>query len=304
MTKQKDRKTCINAGLAGAAGDVVSRYGSGVKEHIVAYGGVDNETGQTSKRSLKKISNYNRGNSDALNYDRVTKSQAGFSAEVKEVARRRAEEVIQGKKPTTVRTDDISGHMNDPLFDITSVISSNGDPISGASIQMKFMGSSPENAVDKMLGKSFQKYIDNNVKIMVPSDYYDGMKAELQKKIVSLEKKIERLKEQGKTDVLKQAQLDKYKVLDKNLQKSKVSNKEALEARNTPRLSTAKDVLRTGHRAGVKQAKTGALKMPVCCTVRLARKKEVIPISISAGWMRTWKQKRHWSSVAITARTY
>ena len=165
------------AGLSGAATDVVSRYGSGVKEHFVAYSGIDNETGQTLKRGLRQISR-SKVNPDFK--DSNLKQQAGFAAEVKEVARRRAEEAISGKKPKTVRTDDLPGHVNDPLFDITCKIDkTTGNPIPGASVQMKFVGSSPEAAVGKMLGKDYQKYIDNDCKMLVPSDFYDGMKADL-----------------------------------------------------------------------------------------------------------------------------
>ena len=57
-TEDKDDAvdSTINAGLAGVAADVVSRYGAGIKEHIVAYGGMDHETGQELSRGLKKIS--------------------------------------------------------------------------------------------------------------------------------------------------------------------------------------------------------------------------------------------------------
>ena len=47
--------TVINAGLAGAQTEVVQRFGSAVKEHFVAYAGVDNETGENLAKGLKKI---------------------------------------------------------------------------------------------------------------------------------------------------------------------------------------------------------------------------------------------------------
>lgn len=257
-----------NAGLAGIAGDVVDRHGSGVKEHIVGYSGVDNELGTVNERGLKQISEYHRGDPKTdPNYQTNTKQQAGFAAETKEVARSRAEEAIAGKKPTTTRTDDIIGpdgqkhHVNDQLFDITSEIDANGDPVPSSSVQMKFVGSSPEAAVDKMLSKDYQKYIDNDVKMMVPSDYFDGMQDVLDDKIASLEKQVNHLKAQGRTSQaeVKQQQLDKCKTLKKNLVKSKVSNDEAIEARNNPKLSTAKDIARVSNRAGLAQAKTGAV---------------------------------------------
>ena len=257
--KMKDEKidTLVNVGLAGAAADVVDRYGSGIKEHIVAYGGVDNETGQVLKRSLKGISQ-SKVNPEFK--DANLKQQAGFAAETKEVARQRAEQAIRGEKPTVTRTDDIPGHVNDQLYDITSEVDAAGNPVPGSSAQMKFIGSSPHAAVDKMLGKDFQKYIDNDCKMMVPSDYYEAMKEDLGKRIDSLKKQVEVLKEQGKLDIAaqKQAQLEKCQKLNDNLEKSSVSNAEAMEARVNPELSTFKDIVKTAHRAGVDQAKIGA----------------------------------------------
>ncbi|MCQ2403221.1 MAG: hypothetical protein MJ202_05800 [Lentisphaeria bacterium] len=246
-----------NAHLAAISNDVVQRYGSGVKEHFVAYSGIDNETGKQLKRSLTQIA---KSKVNPEYRDSNIKQQAGFSAEVKEVARRRAEEAISGRAPTTVRTDDIPGHVNDPLFDITSSVDGHGNPIPGSSVQMKFVGASPSAAVDKMMTKDFQKYIDGDVKMVVPSDYYDGMKIELNNRISELEKQVDYLKKNGKYEAasVKQAQLEKCKTLNKNLQKSKVSNAEALEARNQPIKSTAKDIARLGNRAGLEQAKIGA----------------------------------------------
>ena len=251
------RDAIVNAGLAGAASDVVTRFGSGIKEHVVAYGGVDNETGQVLKRSLKKIS---ESKVDPRRKDCNLKQQAGFSAEVKEVARRRAEEAISGEKPVTVRTDDIPGHVNDQLFDITCKVDASGNPVPGSSLQMKFVGATPKDAVSAMLGKDYQKYIDNNCKMLVPSDYFDGMKEELSGRIEDLKKRIKYLKEHGKADVAaqKRALLGKCQKLRTNLRKGTVSNAEAMEARTRPLLSTTKDIVKVAHRAGVEQAKMGA----------------------------------------------
>ena len=310
MTKRE--KTVQNALLAAAAEDTARRFGSGIKEHLVALNGIDRDIdmsklqpgkivlidhngvelpvkiksirgknhieceyiniphaesvqvrmedfkGIVSKRSLQDIAaskvnpDYNAQN---------LKQQAGFAAEVKEVARERAEEAAAGRKPQTVRTDDLPGHVNDPYFDITSKVDARGNPIPGSSAQMKFVGSSPEAAVDKMLTKQYQKYHDNDVKIMVPKDYYLGMKEAVQNKITSLEEQIATMRARGvpqeEIDV-KLQQLENCKTLQKNLQESKVTNAEAMEARVDPTLSTAKDILRLGHRAGVEQAKMGA----------------------------------------------
>ena len=56
-SKDKKKKESIDlAAQAGAAKEVVQRYGSAEKGHLVAYSGKDNETGRTLKRGLKKIS--------------------------------------------------------------------------------------------------------------------------------------------------------------------------------------------------------------------------------------------------------
>jgi hypothetical protein len=49
------------------------------------------------------------------------------------------------------------------------------------------------------------------------------------------------------------------KKVDKNLQKSDVSKKEAIEARKNPKKVVAKAIVKTAHEAGVEGAKTGAM---------------------------------------------
>ena len=308
----KKEKTLTNAALAGIAEDVVRRFGSGIKEHLVALKGIDREIsvdklavgktvlfnwngndipvvikniagrnniqvefagdqlhtqldvkineleGIVNKRSLAQIAQ-SRVNPEFA--EQNLKQQAGFSAEVKEVARQRAEEAVAGKNPKTVRADDLPGHVNDPFFDITCEVDAKGNPIPGASAQMKFVGSSPEAAVDKMLTKQYQKYHDNDVKIMVPKDYYPRMKEALQNKITSLEDQISTMRARGYSqDAInaKVKQLENCKTLQKNLLESKVTNAEAMEARTNPTLSTAKDIAKLAHRAGVQQAALGA----------------------------------------------
>ncbi|MFA6929623.1 MAG: hypothetical protein WCT05_04800 [Lentisphaeria bacterium] len=260
-TKEDKKRSRDNAKLAGTSADTVRRYGTAVKEHAVSYSGKDNDTGLELERSLKKVSLYRRGNPETdPNYARVTKNQAGFSAEIKEAARQRAEQAIRSRRPYTRRTDDIPGHVNDQLFDLSKAVDKNGNPVPGASCQMKFVGSTPEAAVDKMLSGGYEKYLKNDVKMMVPKDYFPGMHKALDHKIASLEGQIKSLQEQGKNEAIlaKYNQLDKCRILKKNLLRSQVSNSEALEARNHPMLSTGKDIARVAHRAGTHQAMIGA----------------------------------------------
>jgi hypothetical protein len=253
--QEEKAKTLVNAGIAGATAENVQRYGSAVKEHLVAFDGVDNETGKKLTKSLKSISKQ-KANPD-YEYQNL-KQQAGFSAEVKETARENAERIINKSKTRITRTDDI-GRVNDPLYDHVEIDSS-GNVIAGSGSQMKFVGSNPKEALNKLASKKFEKYLDADAKINVPSDYYDGIKAEAQAKINGLQQQIKALKTQGNEEIVRQRQieLEKYKKIDKNLQKSKVSNPEGMEARTAPEISTAKDIAKVSHEAGLEQAKWGA----------------------------------------------
>jgi hypothetical protein len=256
--KQKEEekaKTLVNAGLAGASAEVVQRYGSAVKEHLVAYSGVDNEAGKTLTKGLKSISE-SKVNPE-YQFQNL-KQQAGFAAEVKETARENAERIIKGDKTRVVRTDDL-GRVNDPLYDHVA-LDKNGMVISGSGSQMKFVGGDPKEALDKLASHKFEKYLDANAEIEVPSDFYDDIKKEAQSKAASLQKQAETLQAQGKTDLAKQrlAEAEKYRKIDRNVRKSHVSNKEAMEARTNPVLSTAKDIAKASHRGGIESAKSGA----------------------------------------------
>jgi hypothetical protein len=256
QVKEEKAKTLENVGLAGASTEVVQRYGSAVKEHLVAYVGMDNEKGRILKKSLKTISE-ERVNPD-FEYQNL-RQQAGFSAEVKETARENAERIINKDKTRITRTDDI-GRVNDPLFDHVA-IDRNGNIITGSGSQMKFVGSNPKESLNKLASKKFEKYLEADAKINVPSDYYDGIKAETQAKINDLRQQVKALYANGNEDVAKQRQveLEKYKKINKNLQKSRLSNKEAMEARKVPLISTSKDIAKVSHRAGVEEAQTGTI---------------------------------------------
>ena len=251
---EKDKKkTLENVTLTGASAEVVQRYGSAAKEHLVAYSGVDNETGMQFK-GLKDIaeSKINPENEYAN-----LKQQAGFAAENKYAAKENAERIINKDKTRVVKTDTKGSGSYNQLFD-HYIIDKNGNIIAGE--QMKFIGSSPEECFRLLATKKdFQKYLDANAKITVPSDYYDGVIKEADRQIAELEKKFEYAKA-NHTDQVEniQEKLNKYKKLRKSIKNSNVSTKEALFARQHPKLSTAMDITKISHRAGLEQAKYGA----------------------------------------------
>jgi len=234
----------------------VQRYGSAIKEYLVAYSGIDNETGQQLTRSLKSISQ------QKINPDykyQNTRQQAGFAAEIQETARENAERAINGDTNRTVRTDDI-GKVNDPLYDLVE-IDATGNVISGSGVQMKFVGATAEECWKKVTSPKFQKYVDENVRIAVPSDYYDKMIDAANNQIQSLENQLKTLMDSGnlpKAKLLK-SRIEHCKKAKDLLKKSQVSSKEAEYAAQHPKKYTGKEILKNANEAGLEAAKAGAI---------------------------------------------
>lgn len=227
-------------GSALAQSEQIVRYGAAIKEDIVSYTGVDNATGQVLKKSLKSIHNAKVNPNDAA---RNIKQQAGFSAEVEEVKRANKNAILKGSKTRTVRTDDI-GRVNDQLYDYVQ-IDKNGNEIPGSGVQLKFIGKNGNDWFNKFTSKkSFQKYIDNDVKIGVPKDYYEDIQNAADNRLAKLQKQLTRARTHGNIDVEKkiQAKIDNIKTLKKNLRQSSVTSTEATEAKLNPQKITFKDM--------------------------------------------------------------
>lgn len=259
MEKDKEKidlKRAINSTTVNIEKETINRLGSAAKEHIVAYSGIDNETGKVLNRSLSDISNSKiNPRYKQQNY----KQQAGFSAEIKETARENAERIKEGKRTRVARTDDI-GRVNDPLYDHVE-LDEYGNVIEGSGSQMKFVGKNPDECLDKLMSKKYQKYRDNNVPFEVPSDYYDDIQQKIDAKVDRLERQKRVAERRGDSRLVDkhQKEIDELKKIKKNMKKSHVSNKEAIEARKSPRLSTIKDIHKLSHEAGIEGAKSGAL---------------------------------------------
>ncbi len=263
--KNKQRKdNLLNAGIAGAAYETVQKYGSAVKEHYVAFSGVDNEAGKTLVKGLKQIAE------EKINPDYEFQNihqQAGFSAEVKDVARFNAKNIIKGDATRKIRTDDL-GRVNDPLYD-TVLIDADGNLIDGSGAQMKFLGASEKDptgagdaarALEKLQMKKFEKYLEHDAKIDVPADQYDKMLQEANVKIKRLSRQLESQKNTGNTTQVQKIQekIEKLEKIKKSLRKSTVSSDEAVFARLHPGLSTTLDIAKISHGAGVQAAETAA----------------------------------------------
>lgn len=276
MSKSKKDKVddLVRTGIAGASYETVQRYGSAVKEHFVAYSGVDNEiidpiTGKALElqKSLKSI------NAQATNDEyafSIRQQKAGWTAEVKDTANVNAKKIIEGDSSRKIRHDDLPNTpANHQLYDHVE-IDAEGNVIYGSGTQMKFIGASEidpngvgnaERALRKLQSKEFQKYIDNDVKIEVPKDEYQQMIDIANKELASLQKQLEKVKAQGNAEVVEKIEkkISNLKKLKKNLEPSSLTRKESLEAVDTPRLSTIKSVAKISHKAGVKTAQTAAI---------------------------------------------
>lgn len=248
--------------MEGAAAETVQRYGSAAKEFYVGYSGHDNEAGVTLSKSLKSISQ-SKVNPD--NPYASKKQQSGFSAEIVAARRKNAQRIINGESTRAVRTDDV-GRVNDPLYDLVDV-DAKGNIIEGSGSQMKFVGKTPEELLNKMTSRKYQKYLDADAILDIPDDYYEALVGDTGKpgiidsRIAELETQLSHAKSNGNEELAaqKKAQIDKLKKIRKNVRKSGLTRAEADEARAHPAVSTAKDVGRVAHKAGMNQAKTGAV---------------------------------------------
>lgn len=262
--KSKD-DDLINSGIAGANYEIVQRYGSAAHQHYVAYSGIDNETEKKLVKGLKKISEERINPQYAF---QNIQQQAGYSAEVKEVAKFNSENIIKKNPIRKIRVDDV-GKVNDPLYD-TVLVKSNGEIIEKTEAQMKFLGASqsdPEGkdnskrSLQRLKSKKMEKYINQDLEIDVPSDQYGKIIEKINEEIEKLTKQLEYQKKNdniSQIDII-QKKIDKLQKIKKNLRPSVVTSKEAVEARLHPKISTAKDIVKISHRAGIEAAGTAAI---------------------------------------------
>lgn len=187
--------------------------------------------------------------------------QAGFSAEVKQVARTNAGNILSGSRSRIARTDDLN-HVNHQVYDYVEVTGSgaakvgpNGDFVGGA--QMK---------VHKDITKYRALYKENHgkyqtAKLTLPSDQFDDISSDWDKQQVDLEKQVEALRKKGNTNLAaqKQDEISRIKDARSRTVRSKVSTSDAMEARKAPAMSVCKDVVSVGNKAGLQAGKNAAV---------------------------------------------
>lgn len=276
MAQEKKDKTddLVRASIAGASYETVQRYGAAAKEHFVAYSGVNNDLidsvtgkGGELKKSLKSIKAQKTNAEYAFS---IRQQKAGWAAEVKDTANVNAEKIIARDSTRKIRHDDLPNTpANHPLFDHVE-IDAEGNIISGTGTQMKFIGGTArdskgignaERALKKLQSKDFQKYIDNNVRIEVPKDEYQQMIDKATEEIEALHTQLKKAKLSGNIEAVAKIEkkIENLNKLKKNLKPSTLTRKEALQAVDSPKLSTAKSVAKIAHRAGVEAAGTASI---------------------------------------------
>lgn len=136
-----------------------------------------------------------------------------------------------------------------------------GNVIPSTLTQSKFMGRNSVECFEKFLSKDYEKYLKNGMKMEIPKDFFGDFQKEANIKIKSLESQIAKQKGLGdfqKADILER-RLQKCKTIKANTRPASTTKAEAIEAMLNPKLSTAKDVTRVSHQAGMNAMPTGAL---------------------------------------------
>ncbi|GAA7844498.1 hypothetical protein HpCOL22_05200 [Helicobacter pylori] len=265
MKKDREKKQKYNnitdATIMGSTGEESALHASANREHFSAFDRLE----EISKRKVNP--NYIKQNIN---------QQAGYSAEIKEQTRVNARNILAGKRERIVQYDDLFSEKktqvkklfpnyatpskNHEIVDYISV-DEKGDVIPGTLTQSKFVGRNGEECFKKLLSKDYEKYFENGAKMKIPKDFFGDFQKEANIKIKSLESRIAKQKELG--DFQKAAHLEeklqKCKTIKAHTRPASATKAEAIEARLNPNLSTAKDVTRVSHQAGMNVAQTGAL---------------------------------------------
>lgn len=244
--KRRRKEQNFNREVNIAIAQELNYFGEASAQHFIAY----SELASIAKSKI------NPEYSDT-NYQQ----QAGFSSEVKNVARTNAENIMNRDNSRIARTDNV-GAVNHPQFDFVMVdennnpiLDSNGNYVGGTQ-QKNF--SRIEN-YDKLLGKEYEHY--ENAKIAVPPDQYNDIIANWDHKIREYKQQSRYLREHGdnaRADAI-DAKIERIEDVKSRTVPSKVSTDDAMEARKSPLRSTVKDIARVAHRAGVESMKTGTV---------------------------------------------
>ncbi len=259
----------IDAVTGVASGEVIDRFGNAAVELVKGYQGTLDEAGQVVAKGLRQIAE-SKVHSD-FQYQNL-KQQAGFSAERHYVDQQNVENIIN-RKSVRYQTSNAVGMGNDQRIDVLAV-DLDGNPILDVnhkplwSAQVKFCGDyqsaeevlrSSEKLAKQLAGEKWAKYRGNHV--LVPSEQYEHIKQFASEEATKLREQAAKFRLTG--DIDKANLLDdkaaNFDQVSRDVQDSGISSKEAMFLRNHPELATIGKVLHTSHRAGLEQAKIGAM---------------------------------------------
>ncbi|GAA8616994.1 hypothetical protein HpDR69_12190 [Helicobacter pylori] len=265
MKKDREKKqkysNITDATIMGSTSEESALYASANREHL----SVLDKLEEISKRKINP--NYINQNIN---------QQAGYSAEIKEQTHVNAHNILAGKRERIVQYDDLSSQQkaqvkklfpnyatpskNHELVDYISV-DEKGNVIPNTAMQSKFVGKNGEECFKKLLSKDYEKYFENDAKMKIARNHYGDFQRAVNTRIKSLESYIAKQKGLGNFQKVTslEEKLQKCKTIKANTRSASATKAEAIEARLNPNLSTAKDVTRVSHQAGMNATQTGAL---------------------------------------------
>lgn len=240
-------KTAKAAG-AGSKSVSIGRHSNASHEYVKAYTGFDNMTGKHMQKSLSGIG---KSKINPAYRDNNIKQQAGFAAEVMEVAEKNAENQLKGDPTRYTRVDDVPGRqINETAFDVTA-FDAFGNELLSESSQLKFTKSNAASQAKQLTGKAFREKYPHG-KYTVAKDRYEGIQNNLASKEQRLSNQIAKMKQRGDYEKARQLQedLDYTKKVKANLKASELTTEQAIEARLHPGRTIAKKIVETGHEQG------------------------------------------------------
>lgn len=264
--KKKSRKLLKNGVVIGSGiNSVAQKRGEAASQFVQAYNGRRYDSSGNDLhhqgRSLKHISHYK------VNPKYKKKNiiqQAGFDAELLQEARYNHDAILQGDYKR-IRTTDGIGETNNPQFDHVQV-DENNQLISGSGTQMKFMA----RGYDKKLDCESFKVIDRLAMdekwdrygnhVQVPKGEAEAAKIYADKKAALLKRQAASLREKGKLQEAKRKEYlaERYERAGQRVEDSKVTRREAIDARLRPEKVVAQEILKDSHTAGMISLKAGA----------------------------------------------
>ena len=189
------------------------------------------------------------------------RQQAGFSAEVISTFKDNMLASIKNTGIMTYRADDRPDLFakNDQYVDKIRV-DKYGKIIER--IQSKFvaLGKTPEECLNKLMSKSFDKYFygDKVDKVEIAKNQYPGVKKAIAKRINSLQKQLKHVEKNSPAAEAIKAKIDRLKTRDKKLSPSSCTEKEAMDARINPKKYVAKEILSSSAFYGAESAAISA----------------------------------------------